>query len=67
MSTTVTTFLSPALSRLATTVCRARHNQAGLGATEPCTGCSRLLLSSGCEWGRYYRVAYSIGPMPNET
>ena len=53
-------------SRLATSVCQARHNQAGPGPTEPCTGCSRFLLSSGCEWGKYYRVAHSTGPIPNE-
>ena len=35
--------------------------------TEPCTGCRRFLLSSGCEWGKYYRAAHSAGPIPNET
>ena len=35
--------------------------------TEPCTGCGRFLLSSGCEWGKYYRVARSAGLTPNET
>ena len=29
-------------------------NQAGLGPTEPCDGCSKFLLSTGCEVGEYY-------------
>jgi hypothetical protein len=41
--------------------------QASLGPTEPCTRRIRFLLSSGCGWGRYYRVAHSTGPIPNET
>ena len=53
--------------RLATAVCQSRHNQAGLGPTEPCTGRSRFLPSSGCQWGEYYRVAHSAGPIPTET
>ena len=28
-------------------------------------GCSKLLLSLGCGWGRYYRVAHGTGPIPN--
>ena len=47
------------MNRLATRVHRARHNQAGLAPTEPCTGCSRFLLNSGFEWGRCYPVAHS--------
>ena len=43
------------------------HNHSGLGPTEPCTGCNRFLLSSGCGWGKYYRVAHSTGLIPNET
>ena len=54
-------------TRLATSACQASHNQAGLGPTEPCTGCSRFLLSSGCEWGEYYRVAHRPGLAPSET
>ena len=50
--------------RLATGACQARHNQAGLGPTELCTGCSRFLLSSECEWGEYYRVAHRAGLIP---
>ena len=53
--------------RLATRACQARHNQAGLGPDEPCTRCNRFLLSSGCEWGKYYRVTHSTGPIPNQT
>ena len=50
--------------RLATSVCQARHNQAGLGPTEPC---SRPLLGSVCDWGRYYQAAHSTWPIPTET
>ena len=46
---------------------KAASTQASPGPSEPCTGCNRFLLSSGCEWGEYYRVAYSTGPAPNET
>ena len=48
-------------------LCQARHDRAGLGPTEPCTGCDRALLSSGCQWGEYYRVAHGTGPAPTET
>ena len=53
--------------RLATSVCQASHTQASLGPTEPCNGCNRFLLSSGCEWGEYYQVAHSTGLIPNEN
>ena len=58
---------SASATRLATSVCQASHIQASLGPTEPCTGCSRFLLSSGYEWGEYYRVAHSTGLIPNEN
>ena len=53
--------------RPATSVRQARHTQASLGPAEPSAGCNRFLLSSGCEWGRYYRVAHSTGLIPNEN
>ena len=46
---------------------QARHNQARLGPTEPCTECSRILLSFGCEWGEYYWVVPFTGLIPNGT
>ena len=59
--------ISPS-TRLAISVCPARHGHAGRGPTEPCTGCGRFLLSSRCEWGEYYyRVAHGAGLTPNET
>ena len=45
----------------------ARHWPEGLRPAEPCTGCNRFVLSSGCGWGGYYRVAHSARLMPNET
>ena len=41
------------LARLATSVCQLRHNQMEQGPTEPHTGRSTFLLSSGDAGGRY--------------
>ena len=46
---------------------KAATTQASPGPTEGCTGCNMFLLSSGCGWGKYYRVAHSTGPVPNNT
>ena len=54
-------------TRRDTSVCQAWHSQAELGPTEQCTGCSRFLLSAGCEGGRKYRGAHNAGLLPNES
>ena len=41
-------------TRLATSICRLRHDQMEQDPTEPHAGCSTFLLSSGGEGGRYY-------------
>ena len=46
---------------------QARRNQAWLGPTEPRTERSRFLLTSGREWGKYYRVVHFIGLNLNNT
>ena len=53
--------------KLAISVSQASHNRAGLGPTEPCTGCNRFLLTAGREWGENYRVARCLGLVPNKN
>ena len=45
-------FWPSAVFRLATSVCRPRHDQMGQGPTEPHAGRSTFLLSSGGAGGR---------------
>ena len=53
-------------TRLATSICRLRHDQMEQGPTEPQAGCSTFLLSSGGAGGGYYRVAFGTGPIAAE-
>ena len=57
----------PCQTRPAASVRHVRHNEARLGPTEPCTECSRILLSSGRAWGAYYRVAAGTARIPKKT
>ena len=54
-------------TRLAASVRQARHAEAWLGPTEPCTKRSRFLLTSGREGGEYYRVVLVIELILNKT
>ena len=54
-------------TRRATSVCRPRHVRMGQGPTEPHTGRSTFLPSSGGAGGGYYRVAFGAGPIATEN
>ena len=53
-------------TRLATSVCRLRHDRMGQGPAQPHTGCSTFLLSSGGAGGGHYRVAIGTGLIATE-